>query len=345
MMKKFFSLLVLLVLSLSLISCNTNNENEQYDKEFLSELDRMLLQFDDVSNIYGYTVSQNGERIKDNFYRRDENDFTHNVFSVTKSVTSLLVGIAIEEGYINSVDDYISEYIDITEYENETDLETIQIKHLLTMSAGLIWDSSDLASGMITLRSTLNPYTYVFERDMTFTPGTRFNYSDGTAHIMSIVFKAATNKHLNEFAQEHLFEPLGIEEPYWNDDTDGNNIGGCDLHLSFESMEKIGYLVLNKGVHNGEQLISETWLQESTNSTNAPVNYYGYYWWLSTTSGYTTISAKGWGGQFIYIIPELELIITTGASGSVSSESSGNQFDQIENIIIDDIIPHFIDEK
>ncbi len=318
------------------------------DLEILnSELDKIYESFEELSQILSISITQNGERIDETYFRHAKETTTNNIFSDTKSITSLLVGIAIDEGYIKSVDESIGEYVDLSGYENKEQLEEITIKHLLTMSAGLIWDSNDLSSEYYTLKNSKDSLDLILKREIVFTPGTNFNYSDGSSHLVSIIFSSATGMNLQTFAEEKLFTPLGIANVKWKADRDGNNYGGFDLYLSNEDMIKIGELVLNKGKFQDLQLVSEDWIDESTsyqiNSDNRSTdcNKYGYYWWLGKKSDIKLIAAFGHGGQFIYVVPELDLVITASCYGAVDDSIAGNHFMHIKNAIVDEIIPLF----
>ena len=128
-----------------------------------------------------------------------------------------------------------------------------------------------------------------------------------------MILKEATGKTALEFGIEHLFTPLGIDDPQWNTDQLGINIGGCDLFLSNKDMDIIGNLILNNGMYGDVRIISEDWFNTSTtNRISSFSGYdYGYYWWLGSKLGNEYISARGWGGQQIFIIPELNIVITT----------------------------------
>jgi uncharacterized repeat protein (TIGR02543 family) len=315
--------------------------NTIYDEAFLSSLDTILEDGNSIPGLMGVTISVNGEMLDEQFYNYLERNIRYNIYSVTKSITSLLVGIAIDLGYIHSVDDSMSEYIDLSDYNHQDDLENITIKNLLTMTDGIYWDSNDLASEMIELRRNLYPLDYVLNRQLSHLPGDHFNYSDGAAHLISYVISNATGMKTNEFAYEALFEPMGISNPYWTEDRSGYNIGGCDLYLSNYELDMIGQMVMNHGIYNGERIVSQSWIIESTTMKYDDIPYYGYYWWLSRAYDLDIISANGYGGQHIYIIPAYDLVITTLANAYVSGEDANIQYNAIDAFVIDDILRLF----
>lgn len=349
-MKKILVLLIAVVFVVTLSSCEQSAKNgkseEIYDEEFMDELDELLTKADDIDNLFGITISVDGEMIREQYYLGMENE-SNNIYSVTKSISSLLIGIAIDNGFIDSVEQPISDFINLEDYNTEDDLSGIKIRHLLTMSAGLVWDSNNLSGEMINLRSNSDPLTLILGRKLGAAPGTYFNYSDGSAHLVSVVLAEATGMTSNEFANEYLFAPLGIVAPYWNMDQKGVNIGGCDLFLSNISLDLIGNLVLNKGMHNDVRIVSEEWIDISTtNRVSSFSSYgYGYYWWLGNVKGVEYISARGWGGQQIFVLPDLNLVVTSSMDGWVADSKAGTQFDEIESLIIDQVITLFVNNE
>lgn len=307
--------------------------------ESLSELNNMLF----VTVIEGETVT------KERFYNSYQSGQKNNVFSVTKSITSMLVGIAIEEGYIESVEQTIDEFIDVDYYGLTKEQQQITIENLLTMTMGLEWNTGDLGAEYAVLKSSKEPLFGVFDREFTYDPGTTFLYSDGAAHTMSNVFTAATGRSLLDYATEKILEPLDITDVRWDEDRLGNNYGGFDLYLSSEDMGKIGIMVKAGGMYNGQQIVPGKWLLTSTrkkvttSSTREYNNEYGYYWWLGNVEDVEMFAAVGHGGQFIYVVPELDIVIVAGATGAVSNDISYKSFVDIQAAIVNEIIPIYIE--
>ena len=353
-MKAIFRHLILILCLFVLFACaNTTSEINTLTivdpNIIISELDDefnvIIEDASQISNIYGITLSIDGNIIFEHYFNNSSNTSKHNVYSVTKSITSLLVGIAIDKGYIDNVDQGIGEFIDLSSYDNYELLESITIRHLLTMTAGLVWDSGNLSSEMINLRSSTDPLGLILDRDLGSNPGSVFNYSDGAAHLISVILNEATGMSAFDFAKEYLFEPLEIEDAEWHTDRLGYNIGGCDLFLSNLDMIKIGQLILDNGVFNDTQIVSENWITQATTNQNAQISTqgYGFYYWLSSYEGYTYISARGWGGQQIYIVPQLNLVITSVCNGWVSDSLAYSQYGQIEDIVVNRLIPLIIE--
>lgn len=315
-------------------------ENERID----NAIDKLR----DLDTLISLSIVQNDQYIRKELFADVQERYKNNVFSVTKSVTSMLVGIAIDEGYIDSVDQTIDEFLDIEDDGLNKFHQTIRIRDLLTMSSGLYWNNRDLGSEYHLLKGTRNTLEMILERETIFQPGEEFHYSDGSAHLMSIVFTRATGRSLHDYAKEKLFGPLDIQDTQWNGDRNGNSYGGFDLHLSNEDMVKIGRMVLNNGQVNGQQIIPAAWLETSTahhiqtGSSATHNQHYGYYWWCGTVKGVDIITAVGHGGQFIYIVPELDLIITAACYGAVADSQSNRAFNMVRDTIVYKLIPRFV---
>lgn len=272
----------------------------------------------------------------------------HDVMSVTKSVTSLLIGIAIDKGFIPSVDVPIDNYIRPLVNNLDSAKGQITIKQLLTMSCGLEWSEIPGPSEFMQWYTSPDKLLYILNKPFTSVPGQSFNYSDGAAHLTSVVLSQATNMTANEFAQQYLFSPLGITERNWTTDNRGFNYGGVRLFLYPDDMLKIGKLVLNKGRWENEQVVSEEWINESTKfqiSTQNVIPYgssYGYYWWRATENNYNFFYANGWAGQFIVIVPYFNLVVvaTTNYTG-LNDQQAGLLWYNLISIIVNEILIAF----
>lgn len=247
----------------------------------------------------------------------------HYLASVSKSVTSLLVGIAIDEGLINSTDDYISEYFQPV-YPNifVEGKEKIKLQHLLTMSSGLPWDeSSPYNSSQNDVRKLFNasdPISFVLSRPLEAEPGTFFKYNSGGTNVAADMIRLAFGSTVRTFARLKLFEPLGIKQYRWEVISGVYLFASGGLFLKPRDLAKIGQLMLNKGKWNGNQIVSEAWVNSSVENRINPewegfANGYGYQWWLDdyNVSGkaYHCYFAAGWGEQMMYIFPSENMIV------------------------------------
>ncbi len=242
--------------------------------------------------------------------------------STSKSITSALIGIAIDKGYIESVNVPISNYFpQILESGSEYKSQ-ITIWNLLTHTTGL--DASDTENWDEWLASD-NWVDYVLERPATSRPGTVFRYFTGNTHLLSAIIQQATGKTAYEFGEEYLFGPLDIESAQCSTDPQGISDGGNGFALNIYDMARIGELYLNNGIWNGKRIISEQWIKDSTTlqfDRSSGSADYGYQWWVRTfgDNNYPAYFAQGHYGQYIFVVPDLNLVvaITSHYEGSTS---------------------------
>ena len=242
--------------------------------------------------------------------------------STSKSVTSALIGIAIDKGYIPSVNEPISTYFPQildsgSEYKSQ-----ITVWNLLTHTTGL--NASDTANWNEWLASD-NWVDYVLERPATSRPGTVFSYFTGNTHLLSAILQQATGKTAYEFGKEYLFDPLDMDSVQCSTDPQGISDGGNGFAMNVYDMAKLGELYLNNGNWNGEQIISEQWINDSTTlqfDRSSGSADYGYQWWVRTfgENAYPAYFAQGHYGQYIFVVPDLNLVvaITSHYEGSTS---------------------------
>lgn len=260
-------------------------------------------------------------------------DRPHPLFSVTKSVTSLLIGMAIDRGWIDSVNDPVLQYLpDAIPPDEVQSKSTIAIQHLLTMSAGLEWDedtlpTSDPRNDFTRLEMSFDPIGFVLGKPLIEQPGSLFWYNTGLSHVLSALITEVSGQTALEFARAALFDPLGIVGVSWNRDRQGIYFGGTQLYLTPRDLARIGVLCLSGGIWNGQQIVSSQWLSLSTRThILGRANYfegrgYGYQWW--TLDDYGVYYASGSQGQALYIFPELDLVIAFTATlleGAISPE-------------------------
>ncbi len=264
-------------------------------------------------------------------------DRQHCIHSDSKSFTSLCIGIAIEEGFIESVDQSIFDYLPGYESYKKDGKEDITIEHLLTMTSGLEWEEWKIDLGSIENDQIGiwfyedGPLHYVLRKPLVETPGTHFNYSGGDIQLLAEILHNATGMKLDEFSDKYLFVPMGIKSnEWWLIFSSGEVQAAGGLKLTPRDMVKIGAMMLNRGVWQGRRIISENWVEkcQTSYSGNQSIKIpgedmgkvgYGYTWWTKTFNykgnPVTWFSALGWGGQKISIVPELDMVIVfTGAN-------------------------------
>jgi CubicO group peptidase (beta-lactamase class C family) len=250
----------------------------------------------------------------------------HDIRSISKSVTSLLIGIAVSEDMFpslgSSVVDYFPEYADLRTNKNAR----ITFQHLLTMSHGLRWDENrswkSQANNERQLLEAKNPYRYVLEQRMALPPGVLFNYSGGATSLLGAALKKAVSRRIDVYAREKLFEPLGITDVEWLSFTGSAEPAAfAGLRLRPRDLAKLGQLMADDGRWNGRQVLPAWWIAESTkprvNAEGHVALYYGYQWWLgrSLLNGHdqTWTAGFGSGGQRLFIVPSLDLVVVVNA--------------------------------
>lgn len=270
------------------------------------------------------------------------------ISSCTKSVTSIILGIAMDR-HVNaaveqSIFDYFPEYIAL----KKDDKKQITLKHLLTMTAGFEWNEYPKE-----MYETDDRIEYVLSRPLETIPGEQFHYNSGITNVLGGVLESLEGDEIEMFADQYLFSPLGITEYIWDTTQNGDLEYWNGLHLLPRDMGKMGLLVLNQGKWENKQVVSEKWIDESTRSNVAESNYFGYgyqwwhrskenaVWWEKTSSGlsdeHDMVIALGSGGKYIMIIRDLGIVVVSTASNFDNGEKEFSTFP----LVIEEILPLF----
>jgi CubicO group peptidase (beta-lactamase class C family) len=251
----------------------------------------------------------------------------HDMRSASKSVVSLLVGIAIDRKLIAGTDEPVVKFF--PQYVPAPGWDAVTLRHLLTMSSGIQWDEnlpwSDPENDEPHLVFEPDPLRYVLSKSAVAPPDTLWTYNGGGTDLLGNVLERVSGKTLKAFAGEMLFSPLGITEFEWKDWPKNGKIAAAGgLRLRPRDAAKIGQLVLNRGAWQGKQIVPAEWIDTSTTPRFQAVGYfggtlfYGYQWWmgrsLSNGREFKWVGAFGWGGQRIFIVPELDLVMMTTAA-------------------------------
>ncbi|NHJ04966.1 MAG: class C beta-lactamase-related serine hydrolase [Candidatus Heimdallarchaeota archaeon] len=283
------------------------------------------------SNIDSILIVKDGYLILEEYFGLWNSNDVHVQWSVTKSVTSALIGIAIKKGYIQSINEKVLNFFQDCNISNvDYRKEAITIEHLLMMSTGLAYPGDDAI--WTSWMNAPNQVQHILDLPMAQMPGTIFNYDTGGSHLLSAIIEKTTNMSTLEFAEENLFSPLGITHYYWLFDKQGINFGGHGLHLEPQDMAKFGYLYLNYGIWDNEQILPIDWVINTTQTKWSFNNQWGYaeQWWKHPhLNAYT---ALGRYGQRITVIPDKNLIVVF--TGTISDADSEPHLEIIENYII-----------
>lgn len=276
------------------------------------------------------TVLKGGEILFEGYGESIDSETVQPINSITKTVVSILVGIALDKGYIESLEDDISAYV--------PGAQKVSIKEHLVMASGMDWDE-----GLIEELSWKN---YICSKAIVEDRIGSFAYNGGSSHLLGIAISRATGMSLEDFARKYLFGPLEIElletAPYleyklssyswerrlgWDRDPEGYSIGSFGLSLKARDLLKLGRLLLDKGVYGGKRIVSSEYTEEMLSPrVKAGLLHYGYQIWIKKTRGVSTVSALGYGNQYITVLPEHEAVIV------MLSENDGKQSDEIEKL-------------
>lgn len=282
----------------------------------------------ETHKIHSILLIKNNQLLLEEYFGEHAVDKTHDLRSATKSIKAILLGIAIDKGFIEDINDPISKYLKNLVPQKNLDerKEKITIKHLVTMSSGLDcndWDKKSKGQEDKVYKKK-DWLQYTLDLPMINDPGTVSNYCSMGVLLMTEIISQASGMSIQDFAQRYLFNELGIFDVAWGHTSNGDIISsGKRLHMTSRDFAKIGQLVLNKGEWNGKSIVSERWIEETTTpKTKITGIDYGYLWWNIpfNINGKIIISktATGNGGQYIMVIPEMEMlaVFTGGAYNS-----------------------------
>lgn len=288
-----------------------------------SELLVQMLEFVERAdlNLHSVLVIRNGYIVAEVYFYPFQQDGKHQLICATKSLISALVGIAIENGHIDGEDHQVLDFFpERTVANDDVRKQAMTLEHLLANTSGLDWPN-DLGTYIEMLRSK-DWIQFVLDRPMVEEPGSKFTYSTGNPYLLSAILSATTGMDTLSFAQERLFGPLGISNVYWEADPNGV-LMPADLQLTSRDMARFGYLYLNNGVWDGQQIVPADWVAASVKEhIDTPWEQgYGYQWWVWPFGAYV---AQGGGGQCVFVLPELDIVVvSTGGLESLCNVPGG----------------------
>jgi len=331
------------------------NDDKLVDHDALCRMaDRLVAS---SANVHAVLVARGGKLVFERYFKGSDEingwpvektfdaDTLHNIKSATKSVMSLAFGIAIDRGLIRSVDEPIFNFFPELSDLRTPEKDRLRLVHALTLTMGLKWveavPDNEGNNDEERMHMASDPCRYVLGLPVTAPPGQEFFYNTGTLTLLSAVIRRATGKPLDEFARETLFQPMGITEFEWTR-VKGDSDAGGSLRLRPRDMAKIGQLVLAGGRWNDNQIVSKAWIETSTaRKLKATDNQsYGYLWWLGRArlnerKVVHWIGALGRGGQYIRIVPELDLVVavTAGYYQDYSPQAFRLQFAVFQDVL------------
>ena len=292
-------------------------------------LDKLYKEAGKLETLYGLLVIKNGCLVAEKYFSEGSIDQVSGRTSSTKSFTSALVGIALDRGCLQSVDqkmiDFFPEYADeITDPRKEQ----ITIEHLLQMRGG--YPDEEMTSNYFEIMFFYDNWDFVphlVDFPLSSDPGAEFHYSNLTSHLLGVIVTKACEQDLESFAQEHLFSPMDAELYGWQVDDQGYNWGFGEIYVTARNMAKFGQMYLDGGIYEGKRIISADWIEASLQRYSENIvrgwltprygsfrdRGYGYQWWSSRIGKHSFYAAEGHGGNYIILLPDLDMVIVTTA--------------------------------
>jgi len=295
----------------------------------------------ELETLYGLLLIKNGYMIAEKYFNEGSVEQLSKRASVTKSYTSALVGIALDQGCLSSVNQKMIDFFpEVANQITDPRKKQITIRDMLQMRAGYPWEETAPALWeAIWSRSYLK---YIVDFPLTCNPGAEFQYSNLTSHWLGMIVARTCNTDLKSYGQEHLFTPLEVKVGDWNQDLEGYYIGGGDIEFTARDLAKFGLLYLNDGEYEGKQVISADWVRESLQSYSDEVNTagiksgkvgryfrdigYGYQWWSASAGDHRFNFAWGHGGQLILLLDKLDMVIVVTADPFYGKDVHGQSW-------------------
>lgn len=288
-----------------------------------SKIDAAYRKARELGSVDALLVIRNGYLVAEEYYNGNDRNDPHQLWSVTKSFLSALVGIALDKGLINDLDYKVMDYLPEYSYTGMNPrFNDITIRNLLAMRMGIDREQNNLIS-VVTKDNWIRE---TFNLPLLYDPGTRFSYNSLQSLLLPAIITKASGMTASQFAEEYLTGPMGIDIFSWGSDPQGNTIGGYDLYMTPRQMAVLGYLYLSGGVIDGRRIISQEWIDLSWQKTNLNdgswgvlTEYnYGFHWWIGKMQGLDLYIAWGMGGQFIFCVPEHDLIVVVTSNPDIS---------------------------
>jgi CubicO group peptidase (beta-lactamase class C family) len=294
----------------------------------------------DLPRLHSLIVSRRGEILVERYYNGARATRPANIKSAAKSIVSALVGIAIDRRLIADTSTPIVKYFPTLAKDREAGKQKITIEDLLTMRSGLETTSNRNYGAWVQSRNWVQ---HALARPLLSPPGTEMDYSTGNTHLLSAILTQATKSSTWQFANTQLAAPLGFTLAQWPRDPQGIYFGGNDMLMTPRQMLAFGQLYLDRGRVKGRQIVPESWIDRSF-ITRARSFWsgqeYGYGWWMREMAGHRAYFAWGFGGQYVFVIPTLDLVVVSTSSSTVAEDRRShrrNVFDLVEFLVVEPV--------
>jgi CubicO group peptidase (beta-lactamase class C family) len=306
------------------------------DKEQIEAVSSLIRDIDSYENVLSMLIVKNGKLVHEVYSPYCQRNTLHWMASITKTITSTLIGIAIDRGFIESADSKLFKFLpQFSDDFKDPEKRKIALKHIMTMTSGLEWNErvsyNDPRNSEWQMVESEDWMSYVASQSMSDEPGKIFNYNTGGMHLLSAVIKNATGLYAHQFAEKYFLHPMGIYGYQWNKDPMGYPCtGGTDggLGLRTRDIAKFGWLFLKDGKWEGKKIISGKWIKEAPHTHltgKGRARSYGYNWTtgvrVARGKRFEYVASFGYGGQTLYIVPEFDMIVVFTCE--LSGEDSG----------------------
>jgi CubicO group peptidase (beta-lactamase class C family) len=291
----------------------------------------------ELPRLHSLLVSWRGDVVLERYFNGARAARAANVKSVSKSIISALVGVAIDRGMVPGTDIPIRTYFPEIVKDRDERKQRITIEDLLTMRSGLESTSNRNYGRWV---QSGNWVQHALAKPLFAMPGTEMEYSTGNTHLLSAILTKATRTSTWQFAQGALAKPLGFSLPRWPQDPQGIYFGGNDMLMTPRQMLAFGEMYLRDGRVDNRQVVSEKWIARSfvpRGFSRISGQRYGYGWWMRELAGHEAYFAWGFGGQYIILVPDLDLVVVTTSASTVAEDRRTHRrtlFELIEDLVI-----------
>lgn len=326
-MKAYQLLIPILLLNLLALSCSADDVQSRESSFFPEKdpeevgisralVDKLKAKSAQLPNIYSFLLVKDKALIAEEYYNGANSETLLHLRSITKSVSSIMIGKALEEGLFEDLEeklvDYYAEYIDA---QRSDPIDKISLNHILNMQTGFSWNENTEAINWYT--TTQNTWGYIFSKEVSNEPGSIFNYNSASVSLLNRFIESNQPLSLDHFTSEKLFSPLGITRFAWEKDGLGNTRADAGLQLRARDLAKIGVIMNQEGFYNDQPVIPQQWITESwkfeidLQSTYGPIQslHYNKLWWMGRYQEHTIFFGLGYGGQLLICVPESDLVI------------------------------------
>jgi CubicO group peptidase (beta-lactamase class C family) len=321
------------ITALTLLASSAAGAGPPLDAQRLSDV---LRRAEQLPKLHALVIARDGVIVAERRFRGPALDAPVNVKSISKSIVSALVGIAIHEGRLQGVDQRIAPFFArYLRTNRDPALREVTIGHLLSMQSGLARTSGPSYGPWVRSRDWVG---HILTQPMLGAPGGSMYYSTGNTHLLSAILTKATAMSTHAFARKRLARPLGFALPAWPRDPQGIFLGGNEMRLSPHALLRFGELYRNAGRVGRRVVIPESWVRESLTPRTRSVfshELYGYGWFISEVAGHPMFYAWGYGGQFIFVVPDLALTVvaTSAVRGPRDLEHLAAIHDLLERLV------------